>query len=84
MCNGVLACSYGRPGNFIMFDPTGTGDDWQEPILVQWEGGVTGYTGTREIAPGKLLHVYDAKCVDEVTGAVANCLRGIEITVERQ
>ena len=84
MSNGVLVCSYGRPGNFIMFDPTGTGDHWQEPILVQWGGGATGYTGIREIAPGKLLHVYDDKCVDEVSGGVANCLRGIEITVERQ
>ena len=84
MSHGVLACSYGRDGNFIMFDPTGTGESWQEPILVQWEGGLTGYTGTREIAPGKLLHVYDAKCLDEVSGQVANCLRGVEISVERQ
>ena len=84
MSNGVLACSYGRPGNFIMFDPTGTGENWQKPILILWEGGLTGYTGTREIAPGKLLYVYDDKCLDEVSGQVANCLRAVEITVERQ
>lgn len=84
MSNGVLVCSYGRPGNFIMFDPTGTGEAWQEPILVLWDGGITGYTGTREISPGKLLHVYDEKCLDEDSGQVANCLRAVEITVERQ
>ena len=83
MSSGVLACSYGRPGNFIMFDPTGTGEGWQEPILVQWDGGLTGYTGTREIAPGRLLHVYDDKHLDDVSGQVANCLRAVEITVER-
>ena len=82
MSNGVLACSFGRPGNSIMFDPTGTGENWQKPIIVWW-GGLTGYTCMQEIAPGKLLYVYDAPGVDDASGKEANCLRGVEITVER-
>ncbi len=83
MSNGVLACSFGRPGNSIMFDPTGTGENWQKPIMVWW-GGLTGYTCMQEIAPGKLMYVYDAPDVDDASGKEANCLRGVEITVERE
>ena len=84
MSNGVLACSYGRPGCWIMFDPTGTGRKWQKPIQV-FGGGSTCYTGIREIAPGRLLYVYDATNFDDGSGhGPANCLRAVEITVERQ
>ena len=78
MSNGVLACSFGRPGNSIMFDPTGTGRNWQKPIMVFW-GGLTGYTCMQEIAPGKLLYIYDAPDDDD---RAVHCLRGVEITVE--
>ena len=44
-----LSCSVGRPGNSIMFDPTGTGDNWEKSIVVYW-GGLTGYTCMLEIA----------------------------------
>ena len=83
MSNGVLACSYGRPGNNIMFDPTGTGRKWQEQIRV-YDGGLTGYTGIREIAPGKLLYVYDRPFDDGSGHGLANTLRAVEITVERK
>ncbi len=83
MSNGVLACSFGRPGNSIMFDPTGTGDNWEKSIIVYW-GGLTGYTCMLEIAPGKLLFVCDALGIDDASGDKANCLRGVEITVERE
>lgn len=80
--NGVLACSFGRPGNSIMFDPTGTGEHWEKSIAVYF-GGLTGYATMQEIAPGKLLYIYDAPGIDDASGHDANCLRGIEITVER-
>jgi hypothetical protein len=84
MSNGVLACSFGRPGCWIMFDPTGTGRAWQEPIQV-FDGASTCYTGIREIEPRKLLYVYDAIDFDDGSGhGKANCLRAVEITVERK
>lgn len=83
MSNGVIACSFGRPGNSIMFDPTGTGHHWQKPIMVYW-GGLTGYTGIREIAPGKLLYVYDKSFNDGSGMGLAHIMNAVEITVQRQ
>jgi hypothetical protein len=80
MSNGGLACSVGRPGNSIMFDPTGTAEHWKKSIVVYF-GGLTGYTTMPKIAPGKLLYIYDAPGVDDASGHDANCLRGIEIAV---
>jgi hypothetical protein len=81
--NGVLACSFGRPGCWIMFDATGTGREWGKPVLV-FDGASTCYTGIREIEPGKLLYVYDATSFDDGSGrGAANCLRGVEIRVQR-
>ncbi len=83
MSNGVLACSYGRPGCWIMFDSTGTGRQWEKPIQV-FDGASTCYTAIREIEPGKLLYVYDALNFDDGSGhGPANCLRAVEIEVER-
>jgi hypothetical protein len=81
--NGVLACSFGQPGCWIMFDATGTGREWGKPIQVF--GGLSFcYTGIREIEPGKLLYVYDAPGFDDGSGhGRANCLRAVEIRVER-
>ena len=83
MSNSVLACSYGRPGCWLMLDETGTGRKWGKPIQV-FDGVSTCYTGIREIEPGKLLYVYDAVNFDDGTGhGQANCLRAVEITVKR-
>jgi photosystem II stability/assembly factor-like uncharacterized protein len=59
MENGVLACSYGRPGPVtLMFSRDGTGKTWSNitPIFNEMS---TRYTGLIEVAPNRLLLVYD-------------------------
>jgi len=58
--NGVLACSFGRPGPItVMFDPTGTGEHWSHVTPVFKEMS-TRYTGMVEVEPGRILLVYDS------------------------
>jgi len=59
MTNGVLACSSGRPGPVtLMFSRDGTGRTWSNltPIFKEMS---TRYTGLLEVAPHRLLVVYD-------------------------
>ena len=51
--------------------------------MVYW-GGITGYTGIREIAPGKLLYVYDKSFNDGSGMGLAHIMNAVEITVQRQ
>jgi hypothetical protein len=75
MSNGVLACSYGRPGNRLMFSADGTGANWSDRLeLYEYSGSSsTGYTSLAEVAPGKLLMVYDH----------GEALEGVYITVSQ-
>jgi hypothetical protein len=59
MERGVLACSFGRPDVKVMFSLEGSGEQWTEPVTV-FAGNSTCYTGLREVAPGRLLLVYDS------------------------
>ena len=60
LANGMLACTYGRPGPVsIMFSVDGTGGDWSE-ITEIFKGMSTRYTGLIEISPGRLFVVYDS------------------------
>lgn len=58
MSNGILACTYGRPGLHIMFSPDGHGHSWgfHTPIG-DWRSST--YMGIAEINPGELLLIYD-------------------------
>ncbi|MEW6355702.1 MAG: sialidase family protein [Planctomycetota bacterium] len=58
MSNGVLACSYGRPGSCIMFS-TDKGMTWSHHRVITDVPGFN-YTTIREIAPGRLLYIHDA------------------------
>lgn len=58
MSNGVLACTYGRPGLHIMFSEEGSGHSWgYRTEIGDWKSST--YMGIAEIEPGKLLLVYD-------------------------
>jgi hypothetical protein len=59
LSSGVLACTYGRPGPVsIMLSLDGTGRTWSHhtPIFKEMS---TRYTGFLEVAPHRLLVVYD-------------------------
>lgn len=58
MSNGVLACSYGRPGSNLMFS-TDQGKTWTHHTVITDSGGFN-YTAIREVSPGRLLYVHDA------------------------
>jgi len=90
MSNGVLACSYGRPGNRIMFSVNGTGREWTDRLKIfeyqlwglPWS---TGYTGIVEVEPGKLLLVYDRR--DPYPASAVGCttaVQGVYITVRKK
>jgi hypothetical protein len=98
MSNGVLACSYGRPGNRIMFSVDGTGREWTDHLTIyeyefarySWDGGKVsftsfGYTGIVEVEPGKLLLVYDRHdTFPELGDQVTTAIQGVYITVRRK
>lgn len=60
LSDGVLACTYGRPGPVtIMFNLDGTAKKWSH-ITPIFSGMSTRYTDFIELGPGKLLVVYDS------------------------
>ena len=75
MQNGTLACSYGRPGCSIVFDPTGTGQHWGMPYTIAGAEKSVGYTCIREVAPGQLFYTHGTD--DQTT------VRGVLVRVER-
>jgi hypothetical protein len=83
LSNGVLACSYGRPGVNIMFSLDGTGNSWTNHTSI-FEATSTSYTSFEEVSAGRLLFVFDAIHFKDAPGAApANCIRGVYIDVAR-
>jgi hypothetical protein len=58
MSNGVLALSYGRPDNKLLFSADGKGETWGYYRNI-YSGKSSGYTGIRETSSGRLLMVGD-------------------------
>lgn len=58
MSNGVLACSYGRPGSNLALS-TDQGKTWGDHRVITDRSGFN-YTAIREVSPGRLLYVHDA------------------------
>jgi hypothetical protein len=85
MTGGVLACSYGRPGNRILFSADGTGRKWTDCIQIyEYQRGSFGYTGIVEVQPGQLLYVYDRHhTYVEYDGKQTTAIQGVYITVKR-
>ncbi|MBV8829474.1 MAG: exo-alpha-sialidase [Acidobacteriaceae bacterium] len=60
LSNGMLALSFGRPGPVVLtVSSDGKGFSWSKPVEI-FRGMSTRYTDFVEIAPGKLLMVYDS------------------------
>ena len=57
LSDGTLALVSGRPGVYILLDPTGTGDKFERFDV--YKGMGSSYSTLMETAPGKLLLVYD-------------------------
>ena len=86
LSNGVLACSYGRPGNNLMFSADGTGRVWTHHTALFDYGAAphsSGYTSFCEIEPGVLLFVFDTiNWQPEGAEKPVNCVRGVRVTVQ--
>ena len=60
LSDGVLACTYGRPGPVtIMFSVDGTGEKWSHRTEI-FPNMSTRYTDLIEIEPGRVFVVYDS------------------------
>lgn len=62
MSNGVLACSYGRPGSNLMFS-LDRGQTWVHHHVITEKRGYN-YTTIREVSPGRLLYIHDAPHIE--------------------
>ena len=71
MESGVLACTYGRPDNWLCFSPDG-GKTWTGHFCFD-RSATTSYNTVEEVAPGRLLVVYDRTRLD----ADGNMRRGV-------
>lgn len=58
MSNGVLACSYGRPGSNLMFSKDQGKTSTHHSVIT--DSGGFNYTAIREVSPGRLLYLHDA------------------------
>lgn len=64
MSNGLLVLATGRPGNSLFFSTDG-GRTWgREVVLTRPSGKTSGYCDVLEVAPGRLLAVYDSMDTD--------------------
>ncbi len=60
LSSGVLVCAFGRPGNNLIFS-RGHGISWGgEMAMIPPDIHTTGYLDLMEVAPNRLLVVYDA------------------------
>ncbi len=79
LSDGTLALTYGRPGNWLAFSRDG-GRTWGGQ-LCYYEGATTSYNTVEEVAPGRLLVVYDRTRLDR-DGQWAKGLVGTFFTVQ--
>jgi hypothetical protein len=64
MSNGLIAMAFGRPGNNVVFTSTG-GRAWGNEIaLTAADSRTSGYCDVAEVAPGRLLAVFDTYNTD--------------------
>ena len=86
MTGGLLACSYGRPGNRIMFSVDGTGRQWTDRVQIyEYDHGSFGYTGIVEVEPARLLYVYDRHdAYPQYDGKRTTAIQGVYVTVRKK
>ena len=92
MSNGILAMSYGRHGDQIMFSLDGNGKTWTSPTTIyndtffkqgdKFLHTTYGYTSIKEVSPGRLLYVYDFD-PDGLNAGSMSYIKGVYIDVTR-
>lgn len=81
MKNGVLVCTYGRPGNWLAFS-LDNGHTWLGHFCF-YDGVTTSYNSVEEVEPDTLLVVYDVQQLD-ASGNLVRQVLGKRVTVKRR
>jgi hypothetical protein len=81
MQSGVLACTYGRPGNWLAFS-LDEGRTWTGHFCF-YNGPTTSYNSVEEVSPNTLLVVYDRQHLD-AGGNMCRETVGQTVTVRRR
>lgn len=81
MRNGVLVCTYGRPGNWLAFS-LDEGRTWTGHFCF-YNGPTTSYNSVEEVAPDELLVVYDRRQLDP-SGHLRPEIVGTTVTLRRR
>ncbi|MDD5523301.1 MAG: sialidase family protein [Kiritimatiellae bacterium] len=81
MRNGVIVCTYGRPGNWLAFSPD-QGRTWAGHFWF-YNGSTTSYNSVEEISPDVLLVVYDRRQLD-ANGNMRPEIVGTTVTLRRR
>jgi len=79
MKNGVIVCTYGRPGNWLTFSLDG-GYTWKGHFCF-YDGRTTSYNSVEEVKKDRLLVVYDRQ-VDNDEGNMSWEVAGTYVTVK--
>jgi photosystem II stability/assembly factor-like uncharacterized protein len=56
--DGILVCSYGRPGVAVICSPDGEGREWTDRTQI-FDRGTTGYTDMAKTGPNEILLIHD-------------------------
>jgi len=81
MENGVIVCTYGRPGNWLTFS-LDEGNTWMGHFCFH-EGPTTSYNSVEEVEKDTLLVVYDRQALDD-NGSMSWEVAGTYVTVKRK
>ncbi|MGA2726657.1 MAG: sialidase family protein, partial [Terracidiphilus sp.] len=88
MSDGLLACTYGRPGPVTIMFSSDEGKTWTNVTPIS-HGMSTQYTDLIEVEPGKLLVVYDRtpygwKAIPSSDKSSKNAIYGTFVEVRRR
>lgn len=88
MSDGLLACTYGRPGPVTIMFSSDEGKTWTKTTPI-FDGVSTHYTDLIEVEPGKLLVVYDStpygwKAIPSSDTSSKNAVYGTFVEVRRR
>lgn len=82
LSDGTLALLSGRPGIYLLLDPTGTGDHFERHEL--HKGKTSSYATVMELAPGELTLIYDdSTFLCDKVGSVTNHIVQVDYTYHR-
>jgi hypothetical protein len=86
--NGVLVCSFGRPGVHLKFSLDGRGREWTEPVSLipatgKWDAQSCGYTSMLAVGPDEFLIAYSDFNHRDAKGRACKAIlvRRVKVTV---